>query len=324
MNITPSISNHDQPIGARFYTIAGGRLSPEKPPGAEDLSIILFNPGTGPFREPRLDELSHLNAREIFSIESEPGPKEALNLVKRYRNLRFLLFPNVVNNGTRINTAISEASSAHCLILPGYAQLGLTPHAMQRIWRKSQLCSVPILLDKDGGILPTAVGPMPDIDSRFQALPTAPGQGDSPTLLPWDFCGIYLRDRHLALGGFDQAIGEDWWQLLEYGMRAWLWGEEISIDPVCQVRYLTDPPTADMSPRQGYRRFFLKTVAVQRNGGIGRLTRFQWWAYLRDSKDSSAAAGADWKDISRWVQRNRHRFVMDAKELTENWQWTQE
>ncbi len=324
MSITHSISNHDQPAGASSYTIVGGRPSPEKSPNEEDLSIIIFNRRTGPFRETRIDALSQLNAREIFLIESAPGPNEALAMVKRYRNLRFLVFPNDVNTGTRINTAISEASSIHCLVMPEDTQLDFTSPAMQKVLSKNQLCSVPILLDKDGNILPTAVGPMPDVDSRFQALPTAPGKGDSATLLPWDFCGIYLRDKHLTLGGFDQAIGEDWWQLLEYGMRAWLWGEEISIDPACQVRYLTDPPATDMSPRQGYRRFFLKIIAVQRHGGIGRLTRFQWWAYLRDSRDSSATASADWKDISRWVQRNRHRFVMDAKELTANWQWTQE
>ena len=169
--------------------------------------------------------------------------------------------------------------------------------------------------------MPTAICPLPSGDGRFDARPMAPEEGEAATLAPWDYTGIYRKDRHQAIGGFDASISESWWQKLDYGMRAWFWGEEIRLHPALRMRYLEDPPAEDASPGPGYRRFYLKNLAVRRLGDSAKLSGKAWRSYLRTSGDSPAGARRERKEIREWVYRNRFRFVKDALDLAETWDW---
>ena len=284
----------------------------------------MINSTSKPFRESFFDELCKLEAAEILSLESIPCPYDVKNLTQRYENLRFIIFSEESNMGARIDTAFRETLCRHCLVVSGEAQISalrVTAPVLTEILERGQLCTVPVFQNKDEETLPTAIGPMPGSKKRFQVLPTAPGREETPTLLPWTYSGIYRKDKHTALGGFDHSIQESWWQLLEYGMRAWLWGEKLSTHPDFKVKLLEDSPPVDTTPGPGYRRFYLRTLAVQRRGDMGRLTRLQWWSYLRDSGDKSHKADRDWREISRWVQENRSRYILDAAELAEIWPW---
>jgi hypothetical protein len=197
----------------------------------------------------------------------------------------------------------------------------ISSRVFNKITERSRLCTVPVFRDLQGEPLPTAVGPVAGHGGSFDVRPVMASSGEVPTLLPWDYTGIYKKDRHLALGGFDPLITEPWWQQLEYGMRAWLWGEEIRTHSALRLGYQGEMPPVDQTPGTGYRRFYLKTLAVRHRRDAGRLNCFGRWSYTRTSGESPRATRETWRDVRTWVKTNRYRFIRDAADLTALWDW---
>ena len=325
MSITPLTSDNTVP-DAGPYTVVGGDVLDRENKDRPGLSIVLLNRGARPFRRDLFEELCRLGAMEVLSIESSPCPYDVESLTKRHEKLRFLIFAEESSTGARIDSAIHEALSDHIFVLHGDMKInaaGISSRVFSKIAERGRICTVPVFRDNEGVLLPTAMAPMPGRGGSFDLQPTAAADGEAPTLVPWDYAGIYRKDKHLAIGGFDTRISDPWWQKLDYGMRAWLWGEEIRTHSALRVGYLDERPPEDSTPGPGYRRFFLKNLAVRRRGDIGRLPRSRWWLYLRSSGESAGATREIWKEIRIWVNTNRYRFVKDAAELTELWDWSE-
>ncbi len=324
MSSTPSISRQSHLNDVVSYTILGGETLDRKKKSQDGFSIILLNSSSNPYRTPLFNELKKLQAVEVLSIETDPSPRDVLMLMQLYNNVRFIIFKKGTDTGHRLDTAFNEALCNHCYVISPNMQMkrpDTLNHLLGEIMERKQICTVPVIQNLDGEILHTTVGPMPTGRTRFQVLPTAPGKRETPTLFPWDYFGMYNLEKHRKLGGFDHSIKESWWQLLEYGMRAWLWGEKLSTHPELKIGLLVDLPSVNTSPGMGYRRFYLKILAVHRRNGGGRLSRLQWWSYLIRSGDKDHSASSDWKEIHHWVRENSHRYKLDAIELSEHWIW---
>ena len=322
MSITPLTSR--EPAEAGPYTMVGGEALDRGERGRPGLSIVLINRGARPFRGELFEELSKIGVREVISIESVPHPFDLESLSRRHDTLRFMIFARESSLGARIDAAFREVLSDHAFVMHGDMHLsaaGISSRVFSKISERGRVCTVPVFRDDAGETLPTAVGPMRIRGGSLEPQPALPGRGETPTLIPWDYTGIYRVDKHRRTGGFDPLITEPWWQKLEYGMRCWLWGEEIIIHPALKVDYLEPPIPEDTSRGPGYRRFFLKTLAPRRRGDAGRLSRLQWWAYLRRSRDHAGAAGEDWREIRRWMKGSRYRFRRDAAALADLWDW---
>jgi len=306
------------------YTVIGGETLDRGTKGRPGLSIVLLNRDARPFRNDLFDELCKIGARDILSIESTPPPGDIETLTRRHPELRFLLFASPSNPGARIDAAIQEALSDHVFVLQsdmGLKAASISSRVFAKIAERDRICTVPVFRDVDDEVLPTAVGPLFGPNGRFDVQPILPPRGEAPTLFPWDYAGIYKRDRHLSVGGFDARIAEPWWQKMEYGLRCWLWGEEIRVHPALRVDYQGEMPPEDSSLGPGYRRFFLKTLAVIRRRDAGRLPRSRWKAYRRGSGESAGRTRDAFRDIRSWVDTHRYRYVRDAAELTELWDW---
>ncbi len=318
MSITPSISSG--------YTVVGGENMDRENRYLPGMSIVLLNRGSRQFRRELFEELCKLGAREVISIESAPCPFDVEPLVKRHPELRFMIFTGEPNPGARIDAAMREALSEHIFVIRGDMQIKaatISSRVFEKISDRGYLCTVPFFTDDEGEILPTVIGPVSGRKGSFETQPSHPGNREQATLLPWDYCGIYRKDSHLKIGGFDQAIREPWWQKLEYGMRAWLWGEEIKVHGSLKVSYVGQVLSEDISPGTGYRRFFLKNLAVRRRGDMAVLPFSSWWTYRRYSGESSIASRDDWKEIREWVRKHRYRFTRDAAQLIELWDWSE-
>ena len=316
-------NNGERRAGNSIYTLVGGDWLRQSRISVEGISIVLLGGGTAPFRQYLFDKLCGMGALEVLSIESVPCPYDVPVLLQRHNNLRFLVFPRETSLGERINAAFCEGMGSHFLVLTGSVAIApntLSSLLFKAIVKRHQLCTVPVFIDYSGLKLPTAVGPMPRKEV-FDVLLSEPGENETSTLLPWDYSGIYTRENHFSLGGFDPCIDEPWWQLLEYGMRACLWGEKMSIHPELTVQYLEEPVPMDTSVSPGYRRYYLKTLAVRYRKNTAILPKRHWLAYMQSFGDSFRAARADWKDIAWWVRNNSSRFRTDAAGLAELWQW---
>ena len=324
MSTIHSISSAAGSLGGGSYTVVGGEQIDRDRRGRPGLSIVLLDRGARPFRRDFFEELCRLGALEVISVESAPCPHDVDALSHRHGKLRFLIFSNETNTGVRIDAAIREAVGDHVFVLWGDMKISATSissRVFAKVTERGRLCTVPTFRDETGDPLPTLLGPLPGPGGAFDVRPCAAGSGESATLAPWDYAGIYRKDKHLALGGFDPRIEESWWQKLDYGMRAWLWGEEIRVHPSLKVGYLDEPPSEDASPGPGYRRFFLRNLAVKRTGDTGSLPRSRWRSYKRSSGDASGSSRVDWKDVRAWVHANRYRFMKDAAYLIETWEW---
>lgn len=320
MSTIPSISE------AGGYTVVGGETLDREGKDRPGLSIVLLNRGPRQFRRDLFEELCKLGAREVISIESAPCPYDVESLVKRHPKLRFLIFTGEPNSGGRIDAAMREALSEHIFVIRGDMQIKaatISSRVFSKISERGRLCTVPFFRDEDGEVLPTAIGPVAPGRGGFDTQPRQPGDGETSTLLPWDYCGIYHKEKHRAIGGFDETIREPWWQKLDYGMRAWLWGEEIRVNSSLKISYLGHIPAEDISPGEGYRRFFLRNLAVKRRGDMAVLPASRWWSYRRYSGESSRSSRDDWKEIREWVRKHRYRFTRDASELIELWDWSE-
>ncbi|PIE04205.1 MAG: hypothetical protein CSA76_05360 [Spirochaetales bacterium] len=324
MSTTPLIFN---PSDAGPYTVVGGGLLDKSVQDRPGLSIILLNRGNRQFRSDLFEELCKLGAYEVISLESAPCPYDVEPLVKRHERLRFMIFSRQSSDGARIDAAMREALSSHVFVIRGDLSLsaaGISSRVFSKIAERGCLCTVPVFYDSSGELLPTALYPAVINRTEFETAVVLPPEGQTSTLAPWDFCGIYRRKAHQALGGFDASIREPWWQKLDYGLRAWLWGEKIRTHSALKMEYVGSVPAEDASAGPGYRRFFLKNLGVHMRGGSASLPLGSWRAYRRSSGDSASSARAEWKEIQQWVRNNKLRFTCDVKALSAFWDWEEE
>ncbi len=320
MSTTPLTFN---PSDAGPYTVVGGS-SRKAGKDSKGLSIILLNRGTRPFRSDLFEELCKLGALEVISIESSPCPYDVESLVKRHDRLRFIIFSNESSDGTRIDAAMREAVSDYVFVVRGDVSInasGISSRVFSKIAEKGRLCTVPVFSDSSGNMLSTVLVPLLMDKGQFETSITLPGKGNTATLAPWDFCGIYNKKLHQNLGGFDPSIKEPWWQKLDYGVRAWLWGEELQVHNALKMEYIGIVSAEDTSPGDGYRRFFLKNLGVQLRGNAVSLPWGTKCRYTRSSGDNSDALRKDWKELKQWVLANRYRFTRDVKALAALWEW---
>ena len=105
----------------------------------------------------------------------------------------------------------------------------ITERTLERIRSIDALCSVPTIRSERGTVVPSVTAPA-FYGTRFRTIPAQPGN-QSETLYPFDYSGVYGRDRFLRSGGFDRSIVNPYWQLLDFGFRAYLWGERIAVVP---------------------------------------------------------------------------------------------
>ncbi len=299
------------------YTVTGGSFPGKNSGERPGLSVVLLNRGTRQFRSDIFEDLCRLEVNEVISLESAPCPHDAEPLVKAHSGLRFMIFSRKNSTGARLNAAMREAQSSHVLVVRSDTSVDF-PKDMTL---GNHLCSVPVFYEQDGQVLPSVLRPVVLESGAFETVPDLPSAHTMPTLIPWDFCGIYRRAAHLALGGFDEAILEPWWQMLDYGTRSWLWGEEIRVCGALKLKYLGHAPVADGTPGPGYRRFFLKNLGMELRGDKASLPASCWRNYLRSSGDSAASSREEWKEIRLWVEKHRLRFVKDIQALSALWDW---
>jgi len=320
MSTILSISNATGNDGGS-YTVLGGGISRNRLHSADrpNLAILLLNRGPHQYRSTLFREICSLGSAEVLSVEQSPASHNLESLSRQYANLKFLVFARKSTIGAQINTAIREASSEYIYALQGdmKANISVSFPKLTEI-----LCTTPVFTDRQGKIIPTSIGPVIGTRRIFDTQPRIPEKNGTPSLIPWDYTGIYNKARHQSIGGFDSQIEESWWQKLDYGMRAWLWGEEIRTYLSLKISYLDELHMEDLSSGIGYLRFYLKNLAIRRDGDFASLPVRLIWSLLFSAGLSLRAVRGQIRELRHWMRVNRYRFKRDAAELTELWDWS--
>lgn len=97
---------------------------------------------------------------------------------------------------------------------------GMSIKALERNIFDCSLCMVPIVESSEHALIPTLFTPRLTFGSlkitRNNKNPLYPY-----TFFPYEYIGIYDRKNFLSLGGFNGAIINPWWQLFDFGVRAY-------------------------------------------------------------------------------------------------------
>jgi hypothetical protein len=310
------------------YTAVGGVLRGN----ASGVSAILLNRKGRYPRSAIFAELEKAGFDHVVSLEG-PGDRYDLeDLSGRFSFVKFILLKKSIGLGEQINLAVSEIESPLVFVLWNDLRILHGADAAKIFswfWlddRGRRFCTVPVIQTPRLETLPTLTAPalyrsrLPwKSRETVKALRFPPLTEGQPSLYPFDGVGLYDRERFVRLGGFDRAIRNPYWQLMDLGFRAQLWGEEIRSTQLIRLSYEGEPAPEDTTADAGYRRFFLRNLAPVLRKEAAHLPLRLFSSYYFRTGGGPLAAWEEFKENRRWVSDNALRFKRDARSLAALW-----
>jgi hypothetical protein len=314
MNTIPTIFNERRAT----YTVVGGKARA----GAPGLSAVLLNRGGRYLRRSVLEDLEKAGFDSIVSVEGPQENYDLEDLSLRFQTVKFLKLREAAGPGEQINIAADELDCGRFLVLWNDQRLasgGTLERVCERLDENPVLCAAPTLQNGRFETLPTFKAPA-FYRGTVKTVAFSSAKDGVPTLYPFDGTGIYDKDRFVRLGGFDPTIASPYWQLMDFGFRAQLWGESIRSASLLRIRYEGDIPAEDATVSDGYKSFYLKNLAPVFRGDSAHLPIRRFASYLTRSGSGPLAAWKEYLEARRWVEINRYRFVCDARRVVECWE----
>ncbi|GMO45919.1 MAG: hypothetical protein Ta2B_27150 [Termitinemataceae bacterium] len=297
------------------------------------LSAVLLNRGGGMYsKKACIADLCKQGFDYIVSVENFGEHYEAQQLSELFPFVSFILLKESVSTGQMINIAAGELNSPLFFVFWNDLHLlqGLTNARIaekllgtsEKDW-SMRLCTVPVIQNAAFETLPTAISPS-IIRKKLQTTPFSSEKEGDTTLFPYDCIGIYNRELFLSIGGFDTEIKSAHWQLMDFGMRSWLWGHTIKITQLVRLRFDGEFTAGDSTVDDGYWLFFLKNLApslrkdsVKSTAVAASVSWTYFFEYLLKSGQWIGAAYKKFSSIRRWVRANGKKYVHEACELQE-------
>lgn len=320
MNTIPSTFNEH----LTNCTIQSGNEMQNKVPGnsfGNGISVILLNRGNSHLRLQNLEVLTSSVFSSIISVETDNSNYSLSDFTQKFPEVKFIIPHEKTNDGDLLNLAMGESTGKYVLVIRD--SLNITPAMLtesyaKKILSSDRFCIVPRLASSNGEALP--INFTPKIVKNNLRIESSLSVNDGiKTLYPFDYIGIYNREKFIQLGGFDYTIDNPYWQNLDLSFRAWLWGEQISISTVMKLNYSEDNPIEDSTPDLYQLRFFLKNMAVRYRLDHGEIPARYFWTFLFTSACGLSESVNQFAACRRWVKQNKYRFKKDALSLIANW-----
>jgi hypothetical protein len=253
------------------------------------------------------------------------GPEVAWDIEARSRqfpDVRFMLLKQQAPVGEWINLAMQETRAPLVMVLWSnirFAVEAFTPELLQSLAAEQAVCVVPRMQTERGDAVPTVHMPV-FIRRRPRIIPLPEVHDRMMCLYPYDYCGVYARERFLRIGGFDPQVANPYWQKLDFGFRCFLWGERIVLRTPLLFTHFGQLATEDTTRDASYKLTYLKNLAVsvRLEGGVLPWRRFA--AYLLGSDTGPIASWREFDAARRWVEANRVRFRREARTLSDLWE----
>ena len=317
MNTIPTIFNERKVP----HTIVGGKVK-KSDEDRSPFTVILLNRGGRYYRSAVFQSLESAGFASVISIELSAAPYDIENLSIRFPEVKFLVPLEGVSVGEMINTGIAETSSPYVFVVWNDMRVtpqSVPPRLLARLSEEEILCFAPMLTSQKMENLPVQM--VPALNRNSFLVEPMPGFKDSlPTVYPFDFCGIYCREKFIQMGGFDHTIANPYWQNLDFGFRAHLWGERILLSSAFRLSYDGEVPREDITADDSYMRFYLKNLAPVFRGDEAYLPRSAFVRYAGKAGTNILESWSSFLQARKWVALNRYRFKRDAQSLTAGWE----
>jgi hypothetical protein len=269
----------------------------------------------------------------IVSVEALGERYDVEELSGRFPFVKFILLKEKINLGEQINLAVSELTSPLFFVLWNDLRIlnGEAERMAERLFctreelgkngnsaAGKRLCTTPVIQNARFEVLPTLTAPAFNRQTD-QTLFFVPLREGMPALYPFDGVGVYDRDRFVKLGGFDCGLPNTYWQLMDFGFRAYLWGESIQVTQLIRLSYNGEAPPQNSTVDRNYRRFYLKNMAPIFRGDTAHIPLRRFPRFLFRSGEDPFQAWDDFSEGRRWVEENKFRFRRDAGSLIDLW-----
>ena len=303
------------------HSVIGGAQG--KAQGSDiEISAVLLNRGGRHYRADALAGLAAAGFSSVLSVENSTESYDAESLSARFPSVKFLVPQNKLATGEMINAAVAELSSRLVFVLWSDQRLRAIT-AEKAIWlansaKENVFCLCPLLSDDSFGQLPTKMAPA--LAKREFSISPLPCTRDmEKTIYPFDFTGIYNREKFIDLGGFDSSIASAYWQNVDLGFRANLWGWDVRISHHLRLNYETASPAESVVSDAGYLKFYLKNLAPAFKERYAVLPCGKFFSFAAISGLNVVDSLRWFRDAAKWVSVNASRFVMDAPALISGW-----
>jgi len=332
------------------YTAVGGK----ERIASTGISAVILNRSGLP-RRSLFQEIEKTGFDNVISIESSAPHYDIEELSGRFPFVRFILPEKEINLGEQINLAACEVESPLFFVMRNDMKIvagGTARRMAERLYVNyedavlpavqpavlpagvpvsvpnnetgekksgfSRLCTVPVIMNSNYEILPSLSAPMTHRKKIKTVLMEPQTDGDL-SLYPFDGIGIYDRQRFIQMGGYDITLNKTHWQLMDFGFRSFLWGEEIALNLHYKVSYDNELPSEDFTAEESYRRFYLKNIAPVFRGDYAYLPFYKFLSFLNKSEDDFFSAWEEFLQSRKWVRKNKYRWRFDARGVTGMW-----
>ena len=323
MNTIPTIFNEK----ITPYTAVGGK---ERIASTGISAVILNRQGSFP-RRSFFQELEKTGFDNVISIETSSPHYDIEELSSRFPFVRFVLPENDINLGEQINLAASEIESPLFFVLRSDMKIiagGTARRMAERLsvgqeedGEKSgfkRLCTVPMIVNSNYEAFPSVVSPVTH-RRRMRTVFLEPHVDGDLSLYPFGGIGIYDRRRFIQMGGYDATLKNIHWQLMDFGFRACLWGEEISLSLQLKLSCDAEIPVENYTVEESYRRFYLKNLAPVFRSDYAHLPFYRFPSFLVKSGENFFSAWEEFSESRKWVTKNKFRWRCDARGVTKRW-----
>jgi len=327
MNTIPTIFNEN----ITPYTAVGGK---ERIASTGISAVILNRPGF--VRRSFFDDIQKTGFDNIISIESSAPHYDIEELSGRFPFVRFIIPKKEINLGEQINLAASEVTSPLFFVLRNDMKLiagGTARRIAERLEVSAEeneksgrnekgykrLCTIPVIMNSNYEIFPSLAAPV-IYKRKMQSVFIIPQHEGDLSLYPFDGIGIYDKTRFIQLGGYDITLKKTHWQLMDFGFRAWLWGEKIALNLHIKLSYEGELPVENHNIENSYRRFYLKNLAPVFRSDYAHLPFFKFLSFALNSGEDIFSAWKEFKECRKWITKNKYRFKSDARTVSHKWE----
>jgi hypothetical protein len=304
------------------YTVMGGSPKPRLGKYLFPLTVLILNRGARLFQQDIFTELPSDESLEVISIAGPDITHDLESLTKKYPYVKFLLLHEKCTVGEKVNIGMEEAMARLVLVIWNDMRISpssLTARLWEKIEKQNTLCTVPILKNKKGETIPSMQTPG-YFKKTFKLVPWNPLRNGMKSLFPFDFCGIYNKEKFKQCGGYDRNLQTPFWQKADFGFRVFLWGESILCNTSLLFHYKYGIPLEENTPDESYKLFYLKNLCVDFRSDRGVLSFRNFCSYLVKSNAGFLTSLKEFLYIQRWVTLNKYRFRRDARSLIELWE----
>ena len=312
------------------YTVVGGR----ERLAAAGLSAVLLNRGRNFIRWNLFQDLEKTGFDTVISVEPSPPSYDIEKLSARFPFVRFVLLQQPISRGEQINLAVSELDSPLFFVLWNDLKIisgGVARRMAERLTLSDddtektreggpykRLCTVPLMQTSRFETLPTLIVPALK-RKKVKVLFLGPSSEGLSSLYPFDGVGIYDRERFVRMGGFDGTLKNSYWQFMDFGFRAFLWGEEIAGTQAIKLSYEGDVPSEENSGGEDFCRFYLKNLAPVFRHDSAHLPLRRFPGFLLRTESGFFPAWEHFCEGRRWVYANRFRWRCDPRTIAKRW-----